>query len=189
MIINLGLIWNKTCISLSTCDGNPITRGKEKRKDSTKSQVREHTIKVYSNLSCCIHADVNKRQITGGKNTYDEMEERRRGDIPRMINFWFGERALPIAKSEAKRAVSIADEQYSHLPPFRRKTFSLLAFNWIVFSLFLSFIQKKNIVIYLIDPNKAVQSPFFFFVVVEVLNLPKALYLRGKASQLAVSIF
>ena len=38
------------------------------RKDSTKSQVSEHTIKVYSNLSCSIHADVNKRQITGGNS-------------------------------------------------------------------------------------------------------------------------
>ena len=96
-IINLGLIWNKTYIFLSTCYGSPITREKKKRKerkDSTKSQVREYTIEVYSNLSCCIHADENKRQITGGKNNSDKIEEKRRGNIPLMINLRFGVQAL-----------------------------------------------------------------------------------------------
>ena len=50
---------------------DPITRGKREAKISTESQVSEHTIKVYSNLSCCIHADVNKRQITGRKNNQE----------------------------------------------------------------------------------------------------------------------
>ena len=73
--------------------------------------------------------------------------------------------------------------------PRYRKTFSLLTFTWIVFfSLFLSFIQEKNIVINLVNPNTTVHSPFFFFVV-EVLYLAKTLYLRGKASQLAVLTF
>ena len=36
---------------------------KEKRINSTESQVSEHTIKVYSNLSCYIHADVNKNKL------------------------------------------------------------------------------------------------------------------------------
>ena len=79
-IINLGLIWNKTCIFLSTCYDSPIARGKKER--FYKSQVSEHTIIVYSNLSSGIHADVNKRQITGGKNSTDKIEERRRGNIP-----------------------------------------------------------------------------------------------------------
>ena len=38
-------------------------------------------IKVYSNLSCGIHAEVNKRQITGGKNSPDKIEERREEGI------------------------------------------------------------------------------------------------------------
>ena len=53
---------------------------KEERKYSYK--VSEHTIKVYSNLSCCIHADVNKRQITGGKNSSDKIEEKEEGIFP-----------------------------------------------------------------------------------------------------------
>ena len=78
------------------CYGNPITREKKaKRINSTESQVSEHTIKVYSNLSCCIHTDVNKRQITG-KNSPDNIEERRRGNIPLMINLRFRARALPL---------------------------------------------------------------------------------------------
>ena len=32
IVINRSLIWNKTCISLSTCYGSPITRGKRKKK-------------------------------------------------------------------------------------------------------------------------------------------------------------
>ena len=98
------------------------------RKDSTKSQVSEHTIKVYSNLSCCIHADVNKRQITGGKNN-SKIEEKGGGKIPLMINLRFGARAQPlIPKSERKLNMSTADELYSHLPPFRITTVSLLTF-------------------------------------------------------------
>ena len=64
---------------------------RKKRKEKTmKSQVSEHTIEVYSNLSCCIHADVNKRQITVGKNNSDKIEEKGRGNIPLMINLKFG---------------------------------------------------------------------------------------------------
>ena len=58
---------------------------KEKKINPTESQVREHAIKVYSNFSCGIHTDVNKRQIMGGKNSPDKIEERRRGNIPQMI--------------------------------------------------------------------------------------------------------
>ena len=68
---------------------------KMERKDSTKSQVREHTIKVYSNLSCYIHADLNKWQITGGKNSFDQIEEKR-GNIPPLIKLRFGARALSL---------------------------------------------------------------------------------------------
>ena len=53
-IINLGLIWNKTCISLSTCYRSPIMREKREKKN-------EHTIEICLNLSCCIHVDMNKR--------------------------------------------------------------------------------------------------------------------------------
>ena len=67
--------------------------GKKKRE---KILVSEHTIKVYSNLYCGIHADVNKRQITVGKNSPDKIEERRSGIIPQMINLRFGIRALPL---------------------------------------------------------------------------------------------
>ena len=38
-------------------------------------------LKYNSNLSNCIHADVNKRQITGGKNNSDKIEEKGRGNI------------------------------------------------------------------------------------------------------------
>ena len=63
-----------------------VLEEKEKRKDSANSQVSEYTTEVYLNFSCCIHADVNKRQITEGKNSSDKMEEKRRENIPRMIN-------------------------------------------------------------------------------------------------------
>ena len=46
--------------------------------------------------------------------------------------------------------------------------------------------QKKNIVINPVNSNTAVQSPYFL---VEELRLSKTLYLRGKASQLAVLTF
>ena len=106
------------------------------RKDSTKSQVSEHTIKVHLNLSCCVHADVNKRQITGGKNNSDKIEE---GISPKWQTCDLEhELYRQIPKSEGKRDVSTADELYSHLLPFRRKTFSLLTFGWIVF-FFVSF--------------------------------------------------
>ena len=59
-----------------------------------KYHVSENTIKVYSNLSC-IHADVNKRQITGGKNNSDKIEAKGRGNIPLMINLRFGAQTLP----------------------------------------------------------------------------------------------
>ena len=68
---------------------------KEKRINSTKSQVREHTIYVYSNLSCCIHTDVNKRQVMRGKNSSDQIEEIR-GNISPMINLRFRAQALPL---------------------------------------------------------------------------------------------
>ena len=55
-ITNPGLIWNKTCILLPTCYGNPIT--KEKRINPTASQVSEHIILVYLTLSCCIHTEM-----------------------------------------------------------------------------------------------------------------------------------
>ena len=62
------------------------------------------TIKVYSNLSCCIHADENKRQITGGKNSSDKIEERRRGNILLIINLRFGARALPLNPKVRRKA-------------------------------------------------------------------------------------
>ena len=46
--------------------------------------------------------------------------------------------------------------------------------------------QLENIVINLVNPNRAVQSPYFCW---EILYLSKTLYLRGKADQLAVLIF
>ena len=46
--------------------------------------------------------------------------------------------------------------------PRYRKTFSLLTFTWdILFSLFLSFMLWNNIVISLVNPKTAVQSPSF----------------------------
>ena len=68
-----------------------------------------------------------------------------------------------------------------------RKTFSLLTFTRIVlFSLFVSFMREKNIVINPVNSNTAAQSPSFL---VEELCLPKTLHLKGKASQLAVLTF
>ena len=67
------------------------------------SEVSEHTIKLYSNLSCCIHTDVNKRQITGGKNKTDKIQGRRR-NIFRMINLRFGVRALPLIPKVWRKA-------------------------------------------------------------------------------------
>ena len=69
------------CLSINVL-WKPNIERKAKRKDSIKSQVSEHMTEVYSNLSSCIHADVNKRQITGGKNSSDRIEEKRRGNIP-----------------------------------------------------------------------------------------------------------
>ena len=66
----------------------------------------EHTIKVYSDLSCCVHADVSKRQITGGKDNSDKIEERGGGNIPLMINLRFGARVLllnPKVRRKAER--------------------------------------------------------------------------------------
>ena len=57
-------------------------RGKKRKEKTAKSQVNEHTIEVYLNFSCSIHADVNKRQIKEGKNSSDKIEEKRRGNIP-----------------------------------------------------------------------------------------------------------
>ena len=82
-------------------------RKKRKEKTLKKSQVSEQIIEIYSNLSCCIHADVNKRQITGGKNSSDKIEEKRRGNIPRMINFRFGVRALPLNPEVGRKAVRV----------------------------------------------------------------------------------
>ena len=87
-------------ISLSTCYSIPITRGKRGKKGLYEIPS-EHTIEVYSNLSC-IRANVNKRQITGGKNNSDKIEEKGRGNIPLMINLRFEVRALP-SKSEGKQ--------------------------------------------------------------------------------------
>ena len=53
-------------------------------------------------------------------------------------------------------------------------------------SLFLSFIQQKNIVTNPVNSNTAVQSPYFL---VEELCLSKTLYLRVKGSQLVVLTF
>ena len=147
IIINLGLIWNKTRIFLSTSSGSPITSGK-KRKEKAKSEVSEHTIKVCLNFSCCIHADVNKRQITEGKNSSDKMEEKRRGNIPRMINLRFWIRALPLnPKSEGKQTVStVLKNCVFYLPSFKRK----LSRSWLLPKLFLVsfFLFNKRILLF-----------------------------------------
>ena len=96
IVIKLGLIWNKMCIFLSTCYGSPIMRRKREKKRLYKIPSKWTYNKVYSNLSCCIHADMNKRQIMGGKNSSDKIEKKRRGNIPRMINLRFGVQALPL---------------------------------------------------------------------------------------------
>ena len=141
-ITNLGRIRNKMCISQSTCFGSAITRGKEKRKDSTTSHVSEHSIKVYSHLSWWIYADVNKRQITGGKNSPDKLQEKR-GNIPRMINLRFGVQALPLNPNVWRKADRIYRWQTVFLPfAIWRKTFSLLAFTWFFF--FVSFFYSTK---------------------------------------------
>ena len=54
----------------------PKTRGKREKKRLCKIPS-EHTIEVYLNFSRCIYADVNKRQITEGKNSSDKIEKKR----------------------------------------------------------------------------------------------------------------
>ena len=140
IIINLGLSWNKTCNFLSTCYGSPITRRKrkkkkEKRKDPAKSQVSKHRIEVYLNFSCCIHADVNKRQITEGKNSSDKIKGKRKGNIPRMINLRFWNRALllnPKVWRKADRTYR-AEELCFYLLSFKRKLYH----PWLLPELFL----------------------------------------------------
>ena len=139
-MINLGLISNKTCISLSTCYDSPVTRGKRGNKVCTKSQVSEHTAKVYSNLSCCIHADVNKRQITRGKNSPDKIEERRR-NIPQIINLRFGVRTLLLNPKVWRKAGRIYRWRTVFSPSaIQKKNFFAPSFYLNCFSLFLSFI-------------------------------------------------
>ena len=95
-IINLGLIWKKDVYPSTNVLWKPNNEWKkEKIINSANSRVSEHTIQVYSDLYCCIHADVNKRQITGGKNSSDKIEEKK-GNIPPLINLRFGARALPL---------------------------------------------------------------------------------------------
>ena len=47
---------------------------------------------------------MNKRQITGGKNSPDKIEERRRGNTPLMINLRFGARALSLNRKVWRKA-------------------------------------------------------------------------------------
>ena len=93
-----------------------------------------------------------------------------------------------IPKSEGKRTVSTADELYYHLPPFRRKFFSLLAFTWIVF-LFVTFFYSIKEYYYLSGWPKHGSSEsffFFFFFFCGSIVFVEGLVFEGKASQLAV---
>ena len=73
-------------------------------------------------------------------------------------------------------------------PPRYRKTFSLLTFTCIVFlSLFLSFFNKRILLLILLTQTRQFRVLFFF--VVEELYLSKILYLRGKARQLNALTF
>ena len=67
-----------------------------------------------------------------------------------MINLKFPhELCHQIPKSEGRQTVSTAYELYSRLLSFRIKTFSLLAFTWIVFFFFLLFNQRILLLILL----------------------------------------
>ena len=121
---------------------------------------------------------MNERQITGGNNGSDKIEENR-GNISAMINLRFGAQALllnPEARRKAERVYhwrnlpQLKDNKWGPRPGYEyfsggsselQNDFLTPDFNWIVFSLFLSFIQLKNVVINLDNPNTIVQSPFF----------------------------
>ena len=130
---------------------------------------------------------MNKRQITGGKNNSDKIEEKR-GNIPTLIKLRFGAQALRLNPKVRKKAERVYYWRMIFSPtvinryvrdtnilmgalPRYRKAFSLLTFTVIIFSWFLSFIQLKNIVINLVNPNTAVQNPFFWGSIVFVEDL------------------
>ena len=71
-------------------------------------------------------------------------------------------------------------------PPRYRKTFSLLTFTWIVFSLCFFLLFNKRI-LFLILLIQTRQFRVLFYC--EELYLSKILYLRGKAGQLTVLTF
>ena len=102
IINSLGLVWIKRCIFLSTCYGSPITREKREKKRLCKIPSKwTCNWSMFKFLFLYIYADVNKRQIMEGKNSSDKIEEKRRGNIPRMINLRFWIRALPISLKES----------------------------------------------------------------------------------------
>ena len=125
---------------------------------------------------------MNKRQITGGKNSSKKIKEKR-GNISPIINLRFRVQALPLkvqGKVQGKRNMSITDELHSHLllltnikwgprPGYRyfsggsseiQKDFLTPDF-YLNFFFFISFFYSiKNIVINLVSPNTAVQRPF-----------------------------
>ena len=61
----------------------------ERKENTAKSQVSESTIEVYLNVSCRIHADVNKILSTEVKNISDKIQEKKSVNIPRIINLRF----------------------------------------------------------------------------------------------------
>ena len=123
--------------------------------------MSEHTIEEYFDFSYSIHADVNKRQITEGKNATDSIEEERRGNIPRMINLRFWIRALPSnPKSEGKQTVStVLKNCVFTFHPLKEK--NITPGFYLDFVLFLSFcLIKEYRYLNLVDPSTAVQSLF-----------------------------
>ena len=147
IITNLGLIGNKTCIFPSTCYKSPMTRGKREKKDSTKSQVIEHTIEVYSNFSCCIHADMNKRRIMGRKNSSDKIKKKRRWEyspIDKLLILNSGSviKSQSLKESGPYQQLTNCIFTFHHLEEFFALGFYLNCFCFFLFLfLFHSFIQ------------------------------------------------
>ena len=128
-----------------TCSGSPITREKGKRKDSAKPQEIEHTIEVYLNFSLVVvMLTWIKDKIWKERMALIRLRKKRRENIPRMINVRFWILALPFNPKVWRNTDRTyhADELYFLLPPFRRKTFSLLVLIWIIIFCFFYSIKE-----------------------------------------------
>ena len=130
---------------------------------------------------------MNKWQITEGENSLDKIEEKRRGNIPRLINLRFWIRTLPLNSKVWRKANRTyrADELCFYQPSLKRK-FSRSWFLPESFNVSFFLFNKRIMLFQSCWPKHGSSESSF---VVEVLYMAKALYLRGKACQLAVLNF